>query len=106
MRLPAEPLNSWQLKKILSNLFHAFTFQYYLPSLICSMLLLVYLFKKISSNIFVEEIIQITSKYMRLDPDLLCLKCLFERRFLHIGMWMWNPFREKKSKMFNTKRGY
>lgn len=35
---------------------------------------------------------------MRLDPDLLCLKCLFERRFLHIGMWMWNPFREKNLK--------
>ena len=47
---------------------------------------------------FVKEIIQITSKYIRLDPDLLCLKCLFERLFLHIGMWMWNlwnPFREK-----------
>ena len=55
---------------------------------------------------FVKEIIQITSKYIRLDPDLLCLKCLFERRFLHIGIWMWNPLREKKSKMFNTKRGY
>ena len=97
MRLPAEPLNSWQLKKILSNLFHAFTFQYYLPSLICSMLLLVYLFKKIYPAIYLLKKlpIQITSKYIRLDPDLLCLKCLFKRRFLHIVMWMWNPFREK-----------
>ena len=33
---------------------------------------------------FVKEIIQIASKYIRLDPDLLCLKCLFERLFLHI----------------------